>query len=106
AEPPLAAPQSKAGTAKPADEQSDIVPVSVKPDMPSIKKELQTKLGHADDYSWVTGQLMIIHAAGQSMWVCRFATVDEEDKYGGSVVLTTSTSMKNFREGDLVTVEG
>ena len=71
----------------------------------AVKKELLDKIGHADDYSWVTGQLCYVHAGG-GMWVLRYAGVDEVDGYGGSVVLTTAVSMRNFREGDLVSVTG
>jgi hypothetical protein len=70
-----------------------------------VKKELVDKIGHADDYSWVTGQLFYVHAGG-GMWVLRYAGVDEEDNYGGSVVLTSAVNMRNFREGDLVSVTG
>jgi hypothetical protein len=70
-----------------------------------VSKELFDKIGHADDYSWVTGQLFYVHANG-GMWVLRYAGVDEEDHYGGSIVLTTAVSMRNFREGDLVSVTG
>jgi hypothetical protein len=54
----------------------------------------------------VTGQLFYIHAAGQGFWVVRYAPVDQEDKYGGSVVLAGAANMQNFREGDLICVHG
>ena len=76
---------------------------------PVISTDLRTEyvyhIGHADDYSWVTGQLYYIHT-GKGLWVVRYATVDTEDKYGGSVVLAPAVNMKNFREGDLVSVQG
>ena len=71
-----------------------------------VKKELFDKIGHADDYGWVTGQLFYVHVGGEGKWVLRYAGVDEEDRYGGGVVLTTAVSMRNFREGDLVSVTG
>jgi hypothetical protein len=70
-----------------------------------LKTEYMYHIGHADDYSWVTGQLYYVHAAG-GLWVVRYATVDTDDKYGGSVVLAPAVNMKNFREGDLVSVAG
>ncbi len=70
-----------------------------------VKKDFVDSIGHADDYSWVTGQLFYVHAGG-GMWVLRYAGVDEVDGYGGSVVLTTAVSMRNFRDGDLVSVTG
>jgi hypothetical protein len=72
-----------------------------------IAKEYLRKVANADDYSWVTGQLFYIHVhADQGLWLVRYAPVDKEDRYGGSVVLASAASMANFREGDLVTVHG
>jgi hypothetical protein len=62
-------------------------------------------VGHENDYSWISGQLYYVHANG-GMWVIRYADVDQVDRYGGSVVLTPTVEMRNFREGDLVTVCG
>lgn len=70
-----------------------------------VKDQFQRKIGRADDCSWVTGQLFYVHADG-GKWILRYAAVDEEDKYGGSVVLAPAVNMKNFREGDLVSVTG
>ena len=71
-----------------------------------IRAEYNPKVGAAEDYSWVTGQLFYLHAAGQGFWVVRYASVDQEDRYGGSVVLAGASNMRNFREGDLVCVHG
>lgn len=71
-----------------------------------LKPEYNSKVGSAEDYSWVTGQLFYLHAAGQGFWVVRYASVDQEDKYGGSVILAGAANMKNFREGDLICVHG
>jgi hypothetical protein len=71
-----------------------------------IKKKYIDKVGHEDDYSWVTGQLSSVRTSTGAVWVVRYATVDTEDKYGGSVVLAPAVNMKNFREGDLVSVKG
>jgi hypothetical protein len=70
-----------------------------------VSKEFQRKIGAADDYSWITGQLFYVHVDGGT-WVLRYAAVDQEDKYGGSVVLAAAVDMKNYREGDLVSVTG
>jgi hypothetical protein len=70
-----------------------------------IKPEYIGRLNKADDYTWVTGQLYYIHADG-GIWVVRYAPVDTEDRYGGSVVLAAATHMGDYREGDLVTVHG
>jgi hypothetical protein len=71
----------------------------------ALRTEYVYHIGHSDDYSWVTGQLYYVRA-GKGLWVVRYATVDTEDKYGGSVVLAPAVNMKNFREGDLVSVQG
>jgi hypothetical protein len=70
-----------------------------------IKKEYQKKVGAADDYSWITGQLFYLHTDG-GVWVVRYASVGENDRFGGSVVLASAVNMKNFRDGDLVCVTG
>ena len=72
-----------------------------------ISKHYLDKVANADDYGWVTGQLFYIHVhADQGLWVVRYAPLDKEDRYGGSVVLAPVTSMTGFQEGDLVTVHG
>lgn len=73
--------------------------------MPEVKKQFQAKIGAADDYAWITGQLFYVHVDG-GRWVLRYAAIDQEDKFGGSVVLAPTVDMKNFREGDLVSVNG
>jgi hypothetical protein len=92
---------------------ASIQPVSTIPTRPvqapamEISKEYLNRVANADDYSWFTGQLFYIHVHGdQGLWVVRYAPVDKEDRYGGSVVLAPAASMANFREGDLVTVHG
>jgi hypothetical protein len=72
-----------------------------------IAKEYVERVANAADYSWITGQLFYVHIhADQGLWVVRYAPVDKEDRYGGSVVLASAISMAGFREGDLVTVHG
>jgi len=73
--------------------------------VPAVSKNLQDNVGHADDFVWITGELAYVHAGG-GLWVLRYAGIDEEDRYGGSVILSTAVSMKNFRDGDLVSVTG
>jgi hypothetical protein len=70
-----------------------------------IAKKYEDKVGHEEDYSWITGHLFYVHADG-GKWILRYARLDEVDKYGGGVVLTPTLDMKNFREGDLVCVFG
>jgi hypothetical protein len=73
--------------------------------VPEVAKEFKNKIGAADDYSWITGQLFYVHVDGGT-WVLRYGAVGQEDKYGGSVVLACAADMKNYREGDLVSVTG
>jgi hypothetical protein len=71
-----------------------------------LKHEFEKKIGANDDYSWITGQLYYVHTFDGSLWVVRYGSPEQEEKYGGSVVLAPTVSMKNFREGDLVCVHG
>jgi hypothetical protein len=71
----------------------------------NVRPRYASKVGHEDDFSWITGQLYYLHVDG-GIWVVRYASVDTEDKFGGSVVLTAGVPMHNFREGDLVSVRG
>ncbi len=98
-------PQPAAPTTSEPPRATGIQPVSAENINLTVRKEFANKIGAAEDYSWITGQLFYIHADG-GRWVLRYAGVDQEDKYGGSVVLKPATDMKNFREGDLVSVNG
>jgi hypothetical protein len=86
----------------PATQKVDYIPSAASS---GIHQRFLDKVGHENDYSWVTGQLQYVHANG-GLWVVRYATVDTEDRFGGSVVLAPTINMKNFREGDLVSVHG
>jgi hypothetical protein len=59
---------------------------------------------HAPDYSWVQGELVYLH--GRNLWRIRYASVDEEDKYGGGINLIEAGPMDNFQDGQLVRIEG
>src|SRR5262249_51728746 len=71
-----------------------------------IRKKLQDQVGNAEDYSWITGELAQVHTGDGELWVLRYAPLDREDRYGGSVVLAPAVDMRNYREGDLVNVQG
>jgi hypothetical protein len=104
APPPAAKPPAPppAPAPKPAP---TVRPVALTPPPQEIRKEYLPRIGNDPEYRWVTGQLFYIHAEG-GMWVVRYAPVDREDRYGGSVVLAPAVNMDNFQEGDLVTVHG
>jgi hypothetical protein len=92
-------------TAAPEPPRSEVVPAAAtEPLNLEVKKTFQAKIGNADDYSWITGQLFYVHVEG-GQWVLRYASVGQEDKYGGSVVLA-GADMRNYREGDLVSING
>jgi hypothetical protein len=70
-----------------------------------ISKEYLPRVGHDADYRHITGQLAYVHA-DKGLWVVRYAPVDREDRYGGSVVLAPVINMDNYQDGDLVTISG
>jgi hypothetical protein len=70
-----------------------------------VSKKYEDRVGHEQDYTWVTGHLFYIHTDG-GRWVVRYALPDEVDKFGGSIVLAPGVEMRNYREGDLVCVYG
>jgi hypothetical protein len=70
-----------------------------------LARRYEMRVSHAANYSRLTGQLSYVHADG-GLWVLRYAPLAEEDSNGGSVVLARDRMMTNYREGDLVSVEG
>ena len=62
------------------------------------------EFGRAPDYSWLTGELSYLPQKQQ--WRLRFAAIDEEDKYGGSVTLDARIELQSYQSGQLVRVEG
>jgi len=70
-----------------------------------LDRRYEKRVGRAADYSKLTGQLFFVHTDG-GLWVLRYAPLSTEDSHGGSVVLARDRVMKNYREGDLVSVEG
>jgi hypothetical protein len=59
---------------------------------------------HAGDYTWLSGELQYVYA--RNVWTVRFASVDEEDRYGGSVTLQPFGPMTEYKSGQYVRVEG
>ena len=70
-----------------------------------LHRRYESRVDHAPDYSWLTGQLFYVHADG-GLWVLRYAPLWKEDPNGGSVVLARDLHMDDYHEGDLVTVHG
>jgi hypothetical protein len=71
---------------------------------PEPARTPQIGYGHAPDYSWLTGELQYVHV--RNAWRVRFASVDEEDRYGGSVTLVELGSTDKLANGQFVRVEG
>jgi hypothetical protein len=59
---------------------------------------------HAPDYSWVQGELQYLHT--RHTWRIRYASVDDDDVYGGAMNLVESGPMDTFKDGQLVRVQG
>ena len=70
-----------------------------------LARRYEKRVSHAADFSRLTGQLSFVHADG-GLWILRYASLAEEDRNGGSVILARDRMMNNYREGDLVTIEG
>jgi|GEM_PF-3075914 len=79
--------------------------ISLAPAGPDITWTYLNRAGCAADYSRLTGQLSYVHTGG-GLWVVRYAPLDGEDRYGGSVVLAPVVSMDRYKDGDLVSVTG
>ncbi len=67
-----------------------------------IRPELVNKIGHEQDYNWITGQLHIENGSP----LLYYATPQTVDRFGGRVVLSSNLDLSNFRSGDLVSVHG
>jgi hypothetical protein len=60
--------------------------------------------GHAPDYSWLRGRVEFSRLS--KGWRLRYASVDEDDRFGGSVSLAEGIHLHSLKEGDLVEVHG
>jgi hypothetical protein len=68
------------------------------------KATTATGFGHAEDYSWLSGQLQYSHF--NKAWRLRYASVDEADLHGGSVTLSEDLHMAGLKDGQYVRLEG
>ena len=73
--------------------------------MEEVKYVPKSKFGHAKNFSWLVGQLQKVHVNGGS-WKIRYAPIDVQDKWGGSVILSQDARIERFKDGDFVYVEG
>ena len=63
-----------------------------------------TSFAHAPDYSWLCGE--VEYSRISKAWRLRYASVDEEDPYGGSVTLAEHPLLHGLKDGQYVRVQG
>jgi hypothetical protein len=68
----------------------------------SINPKFANKIGHEDDYSWITGQL----DQENGRWLLRYATPETIDRYHGQILLAPGANLTQLRAGDLVSATG
>ena len=60
------------------------------------------RYGHAPDYTWLCGEVQHTRRG----WHLRYASMDETDMHGGSVMLTDNGQLSDLKDGDIVVVKG
>lgn len=58
----------------------------------------------ADDYRWLNGQVR--YDSFSKAWRLRYAPLDEEDAYGGSVTLVDDGTLGKLKDGQFIRVHG
>jgi hypothetical protein len=74
------------------------------PRLPPASDTDAVSLGHARDYSSITGELK--HYEISNVWRLRYSESDEHDRYNGSVTLMGAGSLSKFKSGQVVNVTG
>ena len=91
----------------PFENLDDVVPATA--EQPKPEYETHTvptpQRAHAQDYSWVVGRLQRVHSPKHE-WKLRYAAIDEQDEWGGSMILAQDAQLDEWNDGDLVYVEG
>jgi hypothetical protein len=64
----------------------------------------QPCFGHGPDYSWLSGQVECSRILGTTR--LRYASVDETDRFGGSVTLVENAHVGYLSDGEYVRVVG
>jgi hypothetical protein len=72
--------------------------------LPPPSDEAVVSLGHARDYSSITGELK--HYEISNVWRLRYSESDEQDRYNGSVTLMGAGTLSKFKNGQVVHVTG
>lgn len=65
---------------------------------------IQPWFGCADDHSWLSGQLL--YARATNTWRLHYASVDDNDPYGGTVTLVGGRELNGLADGQYVRVNG
>jgi hypothetical protein len=73
--------------------------------VPELSAKDLERVGHEQDYSWITGKLFHVSAQG-GRWLIHYAGQYEVDQYGGTLLLAPSADLAKLRAGDLVCVHG
>jgi len=111
-------PPSQAAPAKVVQTAAVIAPAVFQEDKPAATSRGETvqsrrsytditasaSFGHAGDYSWLSGQVEKTRLG--KGWRLRYAWVDEDDPYGGSVSLIDDPKLPAFKDGQMVRVSG
>lgn len=61
--------------------------------------------GHEKNYRWLLGHLQRVHSTNHR-WKIRYAPLDQNDEWGGSVILAPDARLDEWNDGDMVYVEG
>ena len=104
-EPPLLEASAAAPKAQAPLQNEKIKPVAFAPsptNSAKIRPALLGKLGHAEDYSWIIGQIEIAGGAR----VVHYAAPSGHDRFGGQMILSGEVDLNPFAGGDLVVVHG
>jgi hypothetical protein len=96
------APWDTSVLATPAPPDSASGPAASPPEAPAAPAN--PNYGHADDYSWVMGQLQYSRTHGS--WRLRYAPLDQADQYGGSVTLADDVQNAGYKDGQFVRIDG
>lgn len=94
-------------TLEPAAEPASLpsLPLIINSEPQSYARLLDVS-GHDENYRWITG-VLLRRPGLPNTWFIRYQPPDAvPDRHGGCVAIQTDVPMQNFREGDLVSVNG
>lgn len=86
--------------AEPKPEPKPVVQATVQPEPKKIPS-----IGHGEDYQWLSGTIQKLSVPG-GPYKLRYLPLDQEDQYGGSVVLAPDYRLDQFQDGDKVHIKG